>query len=350
MSWVNRPLNRERGDSSFPGPRELIYIPATMVRRNQFVALLLLACAQTLWAQQESYRLPDKKGTLLITSGMKTKSIELVDDDSQLRVKWISPAHRMIMTAFVQPAEAFGDARICRDTWWPQVERSIVSVVKIKDKTFREQDGVALVEYMVPKFEKTINQKHVHAYLAGGDVWVEVHISKDDFKPEDQALFDAILRTLHLQTDHDTTSRDYWRWGAIASNQTEYEKAAKYFQKSLDLEKNSPALEPEILRRMIADLGLFYETSGDLAKAKETLEYGLSRYPDYPLYHYNMACVIAHTQKMDESLAELRLAYANPKKYPEDQARLDPRKDECFSKFAKEQKFMQAVREIQQQH
>ncbi|HSK45652.1 MAG TPA: hypothetical protein VLA83_17380 [Candidatus Binatia bacterium] len=329
----------------------MIYIPATMVRCNQYLVLLLLACAPMSWAQQQSYRLPGKKGTLLITTGMETKSTALVDDDSQLRVKWDSPAHLMTMTAFIQPAETPGDARTCRDTWWPQTERNIVSVAKIKDKQLREQDGVALVEYMVAKFQKTTNQKHVHAYLAGGDVWAEVHISKVDFKPEDQALFDAILRTLRLQVDYVTNSRDYWRWGAIASNQTEYKKAAKYFQKSLDLEKISPALEPKILRRMIADLGLFYETSGDLAKARETLEYGISKYPDYPLYHYNMACVIAHTQKMDESLAELRLAYTNRKnKYPEDEDLLDPREDDCFGKFAKEQKFIHAVQEMQQQH
>jgi len=310
---------------------------------------VLLGSFRLALAQQQSYRLPDKKGTLLITTGMKTKSIELVDDDSQLRVKWDSPANLMTMTAFVQLAETPGDARTCRDTWWPQTERNIVSVAKIKDKQFREQDGVALVEYMVAKFQKTTNQKHVHAYLAGGDVWAEVHISKVDFKPEDQALFDAILRTLRLQVDHVTNSRDYWRWGAIASNQAEYKKAAKYFQKSLDLERISPALEPRILRRMVADLGHFYEKFGDLARAKETLEYGLSKYPDYPLYHYNLACVIALTQKMDESLAELRLAYANRKnKYPEDEDLLDPREDDCFGKFAKEQKFIQAVREMQQ--
>ncbi|MBZ5508689.1 MAG: hypothetical protein LAO78_24780 [Acidobacteriia bacterium] len=312
---------------------------------------MLLGGGQLSLAQQQLYPLPEKKGALIITPGMKTIQTELRDDDSQLRVKWDSPEHLMTMTAFIQPAEAPGDARVCRDTWWPQTERGIVSLAKIKDKKFREPDGVALVEYTVAKLEKTINQKHVHAYLAGGDVWAEVHISKVDFKPEDQALFDAILSTLRLKADYVTNSRDYWRWGAIASNQMEYKKAARYFQKSLDLEKKSPVLAPEILRRMIADLGHFYESSGDLARAKETLEYGLSKYPDYPLYHYNMACVIALTEKMDETLAELRLAYANRKNiYPEEQALLDPLTIDCFSKFAREQKFIQAVREMQQQH
>jgi tetratricopeptide (TPR) repeat protein len=312
---------------------------------------VLLGSVRLALAQQQLYPLPERKGALIITPGMKTIHTELRDDDSQLRVRWDSPEHLMTMTAFIQPAEASGDAKICRDTWWPQTERGIVSVAKIKDKQFREQGSVALVEYMVAKFDKTVNQKHVHAYLAGGDVWAEVHISKVDFKPEDQALFDAILSTLRLKADYVTNSRDYWRWGAIASNNTEYEKATRYFQKSLDLEKVSPMLDQEILRRMVADLGHFYEKFGDLARAKETLEYGLSKYPDYPLYHYNMACVIALTQKMDESLAELRLAYANRKnRYPEEQELLDPLEIDCFSKFAREQKFIQAIREMQQQH
>ena len=322
-----------------------------MLGSKQYVLLVMLACAVPSVAQQQyPFSIPEKRGALFITSEMEIEKIELVNDDSQLRAIWHSRANLMTMTSFVQPAERPGDSKTCRDTWWPLTERGITRLTTIRDKKLREEDGVALVEYMAD-FKDGVNQKHVHAYLAGGDIWAEVHISKVQFKPEDQPLFDAIVNRLRLKADYVNNSRDYWRWGAISSNDTEYEKATRYFQKSLDMEKNSPTLDQPILRRMVADLGLFYGESGNLARARTTLEYGLSRYPDYPLYHYNLACVIALTKKTDESLAELRLAYQQPKnRYPEQEPLPDPLTDDCFSKLAKEQKFIQAVREMQQQH
>jgi tetratricopeptide (TPR) repeat protein len=318
-----------------------------MLRSKKYVFLVLLACALRSPAQQRPFSIPEKKGALIITPGMEIQKIELLNDDSQLRATWQSNANLMTMTAFIQPAERRGDGKTCRDTWWPQTESGITRLATIKYKKLREQDGIALVEYTVD-LKEAVNQKHVHAYLAGGDVWAEVHISKVQFKPEDQPLFDAIVNSLRLNADYVNNSRDYWRWGAISSNNTEYEKAMRYFQKSLDLEKNSPMLDQAILRRMIADLGHFYEKFGDLARARTTLEYGLSKYPDYSLYHFNLACVIALTQKMDESLAELRLAYQKRKNtYPEEQPLPDPLTTDCFARFAKEPKFIQAVREMQ---
>jgi len=316
-----------------------------------FLGLMLLGVSP-LFAQYKAYSLPDKKGLLRITPGqLGTADVQLVDDDNQLRAKWEASSLGLYMTAFVQNAEKPGGSKVLRDTWWPQTERIITGAAKIKDKRLYEKGDVALVEYIVPKIQgRDINQKHVHAYVAGGDIWAEVHISKVEFKAEDQGMFDAIVDSISIVPDYVNNSRDYWRFGAIASNRGDYRKTADYFQRSLDLDKSTPVLDKAIFRKMMAELGYLYQKLGDLPKAQSTLEYGISKHPDYAILHYNLASVFAERAQLDQTLEELRLAYKYKNSLSGDDVRFpDPLTDKYFAALASDQKFVTAVRQMQQQ-
>jgi tetratricopeptide (TPR) repeat protein len=302
--------------------------------------------------QQYVFSLPDKKGAVLISPPLAASpNVALKNDDTQLKAEWSSEESGLVITVFIQPAEKAGDSKSCRDTWWPQTETGIAKVAKIKDRKASEQGDVALVEYTIPEVaNQKINQKNVHAYLAGGDIWAEVHISKVAFKSEDQVKMDALVNSIKIKPEYSNTSRNYMRWGALAYGDKNYSKTRKYFQMALDLEKTSPGLDERALRTMIIELGALYAFN-DLAKAKEALEYGISRYPDDGQFHYILACSYANAQKMDESLSEIRLAYAAPaNKYPDEAPISDPLKTNCFSKLAKEQEFVDTVKAIQAQH
>jgi tetratricopeptide (TPR) repeat protein len=302
---------------------------------------------------QYGFSLPDKKGAALVTPPLDVDPhVTLSDDNGRIKAEWNAEELGIVMTVFVQSAEKPGDSKICRDTWWPQTESTIKKVAKIKDRKETEQADVALVEYLIPEVAgQKLNQKNVHAYLAGGDIWAEVHISKVLFKPEDQAQLDAVVHSLQIKPQYTNTSRDYWRWGAMAMGNKNFGKAREHFQKSLDLEKTSSRLDERALRAMIVQLGAIYGLSGDQAKAKDTLEYGISRYPDYGQFHYSLACSYADARKMDESLTEIRSAYAAPAgKYPEEPPIADPLKVSCFRELAKKQEFVDAVKAIQTQH
>jgi tetratricopeptide (TPR) repeat protein len=325
---------------------------------NKFARLivfsLLFASAMFCQAQQQyGFTLPDKKGAVLISPPLAASpDVALKNNDTQLKAEWHSEETGLVITLFVQPAEKAGDSKVCRDTWWLQTEPGIEKVAKIADRKTSEQGDVALVEYTIPEFaNQKISQKNVHAYLAGGDIWAEVHISKVEFKPEDQPKMDALVNSIKIKPEYVNTSRDYWRLGMLAAGNKDYSKNQKYFQMALDLEKTSPRLDERALRVMIVQLGAIYGLSGDLAKAKETLEYGISRYPDYGQFHFTLACSYAGAHKMDKSLEELRLAYAAPAgKYPEEPPIADPLKMSCFSELAKQQKFVDEVKAIQAKH
>jgi Tfp pilus assembly protein PilF len=91
-----------------------------------------------------------------------------------------------------------------------------------------------------------------------------------------------------------------------------------------------------------------YGISGDLKKAKETFEYGLSKDPDYPMFHYNMACTFAEMNDEDNAIAFLKSAFKNKENMIAGEVMPDPSNDSSFTRFMKDEKFLNALKEINQ--
>jgi predicted Zn-dependent protease len=111
--------------------------------------------------------------------------------------------------------------------------------------------------------------------------------------------------------------------------------------------EKKPVLTKTLFRMLINDLGLSYGLMGDLAKAKETLEYGVTQQPDCPLVYYNLACMCGELDKMDDALAQLRLAYKNKANMTPGDKFPDSLKDDSFRNFVKDKRFLDAVRAMQ---
>jgi len=129
----------------------------------------------------------------------------------------------------------------------------------------------------------------------------------------------------------------------------DYKKAIVPYQKALDLEKKQPTLEKTLWRVLVDNLGMSYGITGNLKKAKETFEYGLSKDADYPMFHYNMACTYAEMNDMDQAIAYLRSAFKNKENMIEGEEMPDPASDDSFARFIKDEKFLKALKEIKQQ-
>jgi tetratricopeptide (TPR) repeat protein len=92
-----------------------------------------------------------------------------------------------------------------------------------------------------------------------------------------------------------------------------------------------------------------YGITGNLKKAKATFEYGLSKDPDYPMFHYNMACTYAEMNDEDQAIVYLRSAFKNKENMIVGEAMPDPASDNSFARFMKNEKFLKALKEIKQQ-
>jgi tetratricopeptide (TPR) repeat protein len=141
---------------------------------------------------------------------------------------------------------------------------------------------------------------------------------------------------------------EYVRVGSAFFLKRDYKNAIKPYEKALDLEKKQSTLEKTIWRVLVDNLGMAYGITGDLKKAKRTFEYGLSKDPDYPMFHYNMACTYAEMDDKDQAIAYLKSAFKNKKNMIAGEQMPSPANDSSFARFMKDEKFINALKEIEQ--
>jgi len=99
--------------------------------------------------------------------------------------------------------------------------------------------------------------------------------------------------------------------GSQAFLQGRYSAAIGPYQQALDLEKKQPTLDQTLTRVLIDNLGMAYGITGDLVKATEVFNYGVSKDPTYPMFYYNIACVYGEKHDMANVISYLQKAFAN---------------------------------------
>jgi tetratricopeptide (TPR) repeat protein len=146
----------------------------------------------------------------------------------------------------------------------------------------------------------------------------------------------------------DKTALDYLREGSAYYLKHDFERAIPPYQKALDLEKENPTLDKTLWKVLVDNLGMSYGITGNLKKAKAIFEYGISKDPDYPLFYYNMACTYGEMKDMDKAIEYLKLAFERKKNMIEGEHMPDPATDSSFERFMKNERFLNALKEIKQ--
>lgn len=303
--------------------------------------------------------IPGVKGVLQLDVGPTTWEARVRPDGKETQMRAMDRQDHLLITAFLQKVKFPASAEKCRDEWWPGTEKVIRSrrgSLSGLQKT--STVGMARVEYVLAEFQgKKLQMKEIHAYLGSRDLCAEIHISKVMFEPEEQKLFEEVLATVKLSSDQSATEspapdagktkEEYLAHASRLYQERNYAEAAKVYQKALDLEKQDRTLSRSFFRVLVDNLGMSYGISGNLARAKETFEYGISQDPEYPLFYYNMACTYGEMGSMDEALDQLRLAYKYKENMIPGEHFPDPMTDDSFRKFVKDKKFVGAVEEMQ---
>ncbi len=323
-----------------------------------FLGLLssILALAQQPGGSLVRMAIPGVEGVLELDVGPTNNQTRVREDGIETQMRAMNRPDYLLISAFLQKVKFPASPERCRAEWWPGTMKSLP--LKRDDLRESEKDNIARVEFVIQEFQgKAVRQKNIHAYLGARDLCAEIHLSKVSFAAEDQRLFEDVLASARLLPEDEGAeaqapqgnSLDYFRQGSRLYLQRNYAAAAVPYQKALDLEKRHRTLDKNFFLVLVDNLGMSYGISGNLGKAKEVFEYGLSQEPEYPLFHYNLACAYGEMGKMDESLEELRLAYKYRANVIRGETFPDPLKDDSFRKFVRDKKFVDAVHQMQQQ-
>jgi hypothetical protein len=322
------------------------------------VFLSLTALSQTRKSNLIQMAFPDAKGVLEFDVGPTTPEIHIRPDGKEIQLKAMDRPDKLDVTAFLQRVPFPASPESCRDAWWPDTKKAPVPHADLHETEVK--DGIARVEFIIPEYQGIkLRQKDIHAYLGGGDLCAEIHLSKILFEPKDKKLFEDLLATAKLSPDamplagqsspaaqeHDGTY--YFLEATKLYRQEKYPEAADLYLRALEQEHHHRTLSKDLTRVLIDNLGMSYGMGGKLEQAKATFVFGLTQDPEYPMFYYNLACYYGETNKMDDALAQLRLAYKYKANSIPAEGIPDPLKDDSFRHFVGNEEFVKAVHEMQ---
>ena len=305
--------------------------------------------------------IPGVPGILQLDVGATTFQTAVTPNGKEVQLRAFDRPDHLGISAFLQRVTFPASAEKCRDEWWPATKKSAPMKRDDLDES-QVRDGIARVEYIVPEYRgHKIHQKTIHAYLGSGNLCAEIHLSKAGFEPDEQKLFEEILSSVKLLPDQAASSDQnqgagtppagdtlrYLGEGSRFYLQRDYSAAARSYQKALDLEKQKRTLQRDTFRVLVDNLGMSYGISGNLRKAKETFEYGLTQESEYPMFYYNLACTYGEMKMMPEAIEQLRLAYRYKANIIAGETMPDPLKDDSFRYFVGDDSFVKAVADMQ---
>jgi hypothetical protein len=305
--------------------------------------------------------IPGVKGVLELDVGPTKVETRVRPDGKEVQLRAFGRPDKLDITAFLQRVTFPASPEKCRDEWWPGTKKGPFQRDDLQETVVKGE--IARVEFIVPEFKGIkVRQKNLHAYLGGGDLCAEIHLSKIEFKPEDQKLFEDFLASVKLLPDaspsagqsrgpaqrEDDDSSYYFGQGSTFYLHHNYSEAAASYQKALDLEKRTRTLSKDYFRVLVDNLGMSYGISGKLPQAKATFEFGLTQDPEYPMFFYNLACTYGEMDLMNDALIQLRLAYKFKANMIAGETLPDPLKDDSFRHFVGKETFVKAVHEMQE--
>jgi len=158
--------------------------------------------------------------------------------------------------------------------------------------------------FLIEKFVKgpegmVINQKHVNAYFKKNGNCIDIHLSKTNYKPEDEKWFQSMIDSVKIvngrpetkvSLPNPKTSLEYGLVGNDFFNKKDYANAIINYRKAVNLDKEKHDLDATSFVVIVDSLGMAYGITEDYARAITNYEYGISTYYDYPMFYYNLAC------------------------------------------------------------
>ncbi len=218
---------------------------------------------------------------------------------------------------------------------------------KIEKATTSEQGPIAVLEYFIEEFRgQKVHQKNVFGYIVTADLAIDFHLSKIGYMPKDEPFLASFLGGIKLLENYESGSKTQFGYGSMFYLRKDWGRAAQHYEKALTLEKQKRELPSDQWRVLVDNLGAAYGISGDLGRAKETLEFGVSQDPNYPMFHYNLACSYAETGDLDHALAQLRMAFGNRRNSIAGEGIPDPAKDDSFHHDVSDSRFKALEREL----
>jgi len=210
-----------------------------------------------------------------------------------------------------------------------------------------------VMEFVLDQHEfAALRQKNFLACLTNGNAFIDIHMSKVNFVSADQALMEGVLQTLSfvdadpsmapaVESSTELMARASRRYLA-----RDYKAAIPFYERALEVEELKQRLSQDMWRVLIDNLGMSFAFTGNLDAAEGVFRYGVSKDPNYAMFHYNLACAHAEKKDMPGAMEELRIAFRNRDTMIKGESMPNPANDDSFAPFMSDKEFTQFLKEL----
>jgi tetratricopeptide (TPR) repeat protein len=266
----------------------------------------------------------------------------------------------IMLTIQMETAKAAGGDRDFRDFTVKTLKKSErINIASVK--TFEHKQIPALRYSMLNQMTRVYPQgpvppggmsptgRGMEAFFVKDDVWITFRLNGIAFKNEDEQLFYAVLDSVKFtDTSAPSSSFDYLSRGKSLIRQKLYAEAAAELDIALDMERKQRQLDVVAWRKLIGHLLDIHSATGDRARVKELLDYGVRNDPIFPIFHLGLAYYHAAQGDTDNTIAALEKAHSYRNNDPRTRGFywIDPLSHPAFEPFRKNEKFRKAVKAL----
>ena len=101
------------------------------------------------------------------------------------------------LSMFIEPVKDCKDSKSCRDMVWKLGNPAWENPQNVVQS---EIGDVSLLEFLVPSFQgMPIRQQNMYAEFVVDGFWVDMHLSKVRYQPEDHKLFERIVKSIKFE-------------------------------------------------------------------------------------------------------------------------------------------------------
>ena len=234
----------------------------------------------------------------------------------------------------------------CKGTLRARTQSPLFEISGVKQA---QQGEMATMEYMVRELGgQRIDQKNLFGCLVKENVYVDVHLSKAKFEAADQTSLTTVLNSARFVPAAlpEVTSMSLFEQGSRAFKAQDFARSIPPYRQALELEKKEQKLSAPLWRVLIDNLAMAHGITGDLKSSEAVLQYGLSKDPTYPMFHYIMANMYGEKRDLKNTLKWLRSALDNKANMNPGETLPNPLTDDSFSSFVKNDEFKKLASEF----
>lgn len=208
---------------------------------------------------------------------------------------------------------------------------------------------VPILEYLPSGTTGTaVDQLHLFACVRKDNVYADIHVAKTGFTRGDDSRLREVLQSLDIVPAPLAGSLDHFRAGSAPYLQGHFKQAIPHYEQAIALERARSTLDKAVWRLLVHNLGVAYGMTGDLTRAKATLDYGLSQDPANSLFHYHLARTYAGMNDREKAMQSLHAAFRNERQREGGDRIPDPRQDVSFRRFMLDPTFRDLAESLMQ--